>query len=71
MIDLRKEVETLFGSLLEGEIRTALTTDAVEKSIVAVIGNWARKRRASWNCFCPRKTWPNWKRGLRKSWPTR
>lgn len=43
LIDLRQEIGSLFNSLLEEEIRGALTKETVEKSIVSVIMKWAEK----------------------------
>ena len=66
LIDLRKEVEALFGALLEEEIRTALTADAVEKSIVAVIGGWAEKGAGELELLLPEKDLAELEKGLKK-----
>ena len=66
LIDLRKEVENLFGSLLEGEIRTALSADAVEKSIITVIGNWAQKEAGELELLLPEKDLAELEKGLKK-----
>jgi V/A-type H+/Na+-transporting ATPase subunit E len=65
LIELRKEVEALFNTLLESDIRSALSTDAVEKSIVTVITNWAGKGAGELELLLPEKDLAELEKGLK------
>lgn len=70
LIDLRKEVETLFNSLLEDEIRGALKGDTIEKSIVTVIENWSSKGADELELLLPEKDLAELQAGLKKKLAT-
>jgi V/A-type H+-transporting ATPase subunit E len=66
LIDLRKEVENLFNSLLEKEIREALTAETVQKSIITVIENWSGQGAGELELLIPEKDLAKLEGGLKK-----
>ncbi|MBN2626587.1 MAG: V-type ATP synthase subunit E [Spirochaetales bacterium] len=65
LIDLRKEIEGLFNSLLEEEIRAGLSGDAVEKSIVKVLEKWSEKDGGDLVLLLPEKDLGELEKGLK------
>lgn len=70
LIDLRKEVEALFNSLLEEEIRGALTVETVEKSIITVIEKWSDQSAGDLELLVPEKDLAELEKGLKKKLAT-
>jgi len=62
---LRKEIEGLFNSLLEEEIRAGLSGDAVEKSIVKVLEKWSEKDGGDLVLLLPEKDLGELEKGLK------
>ncbi|MDC7218507.1 MAG: V-type ATP synthase subunit E [Spirochaetales bacterium] len=65
LIDLRKEVENLFGSILENDVRGALSADVLEKSIVTVMGKWADQSAGELELLLPAKDLGDLEKGLK------
>lgn len=57
VLNLRKQIEQMFGSILEARVTGALQGDAVKEALTSLFRNWRMDSNAGPEVLVPAKTW--------------
>ena len=57
VLNLRKELETLFSTILQSRVSGALQGDAVKEALAALFRNWRSDSQAGPEVLVPARTW--------------